>query len=123
MNDPNIKKYNSKFKLSKIELTGKKINGEFKYTITDCDKSFCDVCDGYSCDLDYFAANNPDKAKIFLHEVYDYMIKKKPHYKGIYSKKIDVIKYALEMCSGHDNHYDFIFRGNKLISVKYDRGK
>jgi len=111
----------SQFKLGKLEIVGKRIKGEYIYRIVDCDKSFCDICEAHSCNFDFFLSNNPLKAKIFINEVYKYMIEKNPQYKG--KEKTAVVRYALEMCSGYDDQYDFLFRGDKLISIKFDKNK
>ncbi|MBN2547202.1 MAG: hypothetical protein JXB50_15475 [Spirochaetes bacterium] len=117
------KKKNDDFdphKMTRVEIVGKLINGKQVYIITDCDKSFCNVCSKDSCSLEYFFEKNPQKAKIFVNEIYRYEIEKDPSLIDKFVDKKDLITYVLRKCSGYDNCYDFLFRGDKLISIKFD---
>jgi hypothetical protein len=105
---------------ARIELIAKSVNGKQVFFIVDCDKSFCNVCDKETCTLENFFQKNPSKSKIFVNELYNHTVKKHPGIKSTYKNKHDVITFALNRCSGYDNYYDLLFKGDKLLSVKYD---
>ena len=108
------------YKLQKLEVIGETISGKRIFSIIDCDKSFCDVCQSNGCTFEYFFKNNKEKALHFVNEVYDYETTKKPQLKDKYKEKIALVLRTLELCSGKDNQYDFLFRNFKLVSIKYD---
>jgi len=108
------------YKLTRIEIIGRLINGKQIYFITDCDKSFCSACNKEACTLEYFFENNPEKSKIFINEVYKFVIEKNPSLIDKFADKKDLITFILRKCSGYDNCYDFLFKGENLISIKYD---
>jgi len=112
--------YDSQYKLSRLEIIAKTLNQKVIFFIIDCDKSFCTACEKESCTLEYFFEKNPVQAKVFVNEVYSFVTEKNPELKEKYPEKIDLITYILKKCAGYDNFYDFLFKGNKLISIKFD---
>lgn len=108
------------YRMTRVEIIGRLINGKQIYFITDCDKSFCNECAKESCTLEYFLEKNPEKGKLFLNEVYKFVIEKNPSLADKFTDKKDLITFILKKCSGYDNCYDFLFKGEKLISIKYD---
>lgn len=107
-------------KINRMEIISRTINGKQLFFVIDCDKSFCNECEKEACTLEYFFQKNPEKAKTFANELYNHAVSKFPNIKTMFKNKKDIITYLLKKCAGYDNYYDFLFKGNKLISVKYD---
>jgi hypothetical protein len=113
-------KNESPYKIGRLEITKKNINNKQILFIVDCDKSFCNICNNDSCAFDYFLKNNKNKANILINEIYKYEANKNPDIIREHQDKKKVVAKSIQNCVGYDGHYDYLFKGDKLISIKYD---
>ncbi|MBN1411479.1 MAG: hypothetical protein JW969_11595 [Spirochaetales bacterium] len=97
------------------------IEGKKILVVTDCDKSFCNVCYEKTCAFDFFKRKNPEKAELLLKEIFRFEKKRKPELNEDFWKKQNMIETVINLCSGHDDKYDFLFRDDELVSIQADR--